>query len=98
MPETSSSSRKHEREPLVKASFNLPQSELDALKQLADRRSTSATQVFRQALASELFLQELADQHSKLLVQDSDRSIQQVVFSQTQTGAARSAQLAAGAA
>lgn len=84
----------HEREPLVKASFNLPESELTALKQLASRRSTSATQVLRQALASELFIQELADRHAKLLVQESDRSIQQVLFAQTQTGAARSAQLA----
>ena len=95
MTETSDSSHQTEREPIVKASFNLPESELNVLKRLADRRSTSATQVLRQAIASELFIQDLAERGAKLLVQDSDKTIQQVVFSQTQTGAARSAQLAA---
>lgn len=82
------------REPVVKASFNLPVSELNALKRLAELRSTSATQVLRQAIASELFIQELAEQGAKILVQDRDKTIQQVLFSQTQTAATRSAQMA----
>jgi hypothetical protein len=39
---------------LVKASFNLPVEELEALRELADRRQTSATQVLREALRTEL--------------------------------------------
>ena len=58
MPENPASSGQTEREPIVKASFNLPESELNGLKRLADRRSTSATQVLRQAIESELFIQE----------------------------------------
>jgi hypothetical protein len=94
MTEGRDPSRQSEREPVVKASFNLPESELNALKRLADRRSTSATQVLRQAIESELFIQELAEHGAKVLVQDSDKTIRQVVFSQTQTAAARSAQMA----
>ena len=44
-----------------KASFNLPVEDLAALKELAIRRHTTSTQVLRQALATELFIQGLVD-------------------------------------
>jgi hypothetical protein len=74
------------RQRIVKASFNLPESELNELKRLAVRRSMSATQVLRQALTSEVFIQELADRGAKLLVQEPNRPIQQIVFAQAQAG------------
>lgn len=68
---------------ITKATFNLPRHELDALRQLADRRSISVTQALRQALVTELYIQSLADHGSKLLVQDPEGSIQELVFNQT---------------
>ena len=76
------------QEPLaefVKASFNFPREELEIAKELASRRRIPVTQVLRQAIASELFLQRLADEDSKVLVQDEDGNVQQVVFNQTQS-------------
>ncbi len=70
---------------IVKASFNFPKEELGGLKELAARRSIPVTQALRQAVASEQFLQRLADEDKKILVQDEDGNLQQIVFSQTQT-------------
>ena len=61
-PVTDTSS--HPRGETKKASFNLPVDDLAALKELASRRHTTATQVLRQALATELFIQNLVDRGS----------------------------------
>ena len=55
------------RNELTKASFNLPADELDDLRRLAARRHTTATQVVRQALQTELFIQSLIDQGARIL-------------------------------
>jgi hypothetical protein len=69
----------------VKASFNLPRAELDLLRELAERRSVSVTQALRQALVSEIFLQEMADEGKSLLVEDPNGPTKEVVFSQTRS-------------
>jgi hypothetical protein len=71
---------------IVKTTVNLPSEELDALKQLAERRSVSVTHALRQAIQTELFVQRLVDQGGTLLVQSADGDLQQLVFSQTQSG------------
>jgi hypothetical protein len=73
-----------QREPIARATFKLPVSELDALKSLARRRSITTTQALRQAISTELFVDELVQRGAKILVQEPDRTIQQVVFSQAQ--------------
>ena len=75
---------------IVKASFNLPRAEFEALKELAERRSETATQALRQALVTEEFVQSLADRGAKLLVQEPgvDRdTLQEVMFAQTRMAA-----------
>lgn len=52
---------------LVKVSFNLPADELARLKALAERRNTTATQVLREALATEAFLQKQVDNGATIL-------------------------------
>jgi hypothetical protein len=58
-----------ERSPsgVTKASFNLPDNELDELRRLAARRHTTATQVVRQSLQTELYIQRLVDQGQRIL-------------------------------
>lgn len=73
-----------ERPEVVKASFNLPKEELESLKRLAMRRSVPVTQALRQAIVSELFLQDLADRGAKLLAKQDGEPLQEIVFSQTQ--------------
>ncbi|MEA2449425.1 MAG: hypothetical protein QOG63_1357 [Thermoleophilaceae bacterium] len=66
---------------LTKASFNFPTDELDELRALADSRSTTATQVVRQALATELYLQGLVDHGARLLARTGREPMQEIVFS-----------------
>jgi hypothetical protein len=68
----------HQR--LVKASFNIPADELEALKELADRRQTSATQVLRESLRTERYIQELVDSGASIMAKFGRRSLQ-LVFS-----------------
>lgn len=50
-----------------KVSFNLPVEEIEQLQRLAAERHTTATQVVRQALSTETFLQDLIDRGGRLL-------------------------------
>lgn len=72
---------------LVKVSFNLPESEFDALKELAERRQTTATQVVREALMTELYVQELVDSGATLIAKIG-RKGRELVFSQMRFGQA----------
>jgi hypothetical protein len=53
---------------IVRASFDLPAGELRTITELAARRRTSATQVVRQAVATESYLQRVIDRGGLLLV------------------------------
>lgn len=66
----------------IRTTVNLPESEYEALKALSDRREISFTHGLRQAIQSELFIQSLVDRGAKLLVQDEQGDVQQLVFTQ----------------
>jgi hypothetical protein len=66
----------------IRTTVNLPEDEYEALKTLADRRQISFTHGLRQAIQSELFIQSLVDRGAKLLVQDEQGDVQQLVFTQ----------------
>jgi hypothetical protein len=66
----------------VRTTVNLPESEYEAMKQLADRREISFTHGLRQAIQTELLIQRLVDQGAKLLVQPEQGDLQQLVFTQ----------------
>jgi len=64
---------------VVKASFNLPRRELDALKRIAAIRGVNATQALRQAIALLAFLTDLP-RDSKFFVRESNGDQREVVF------------------
>jgi hypothetical protein len=66
----------------VKTTVNLPETEYQTLKELAERRQISFTHALRQAIQSELFIQSLVDRSAKLLVQYDDGNLQELVFTQ----------------
>lgn len=70
---------------MVKASFNLPIDELEALKALARRRQTTATQVVRQALSTELYIQGLVDQGADIMAKVGRRA-REIVFAHMRLG------------
>jgi hypothetical protein len=82
---------------VVKASFNIPKDELKALKDLAGRRGIPVTQALRQAIASELFLQEQVDHGKKLIVESDDGDQMQLVFHQSASTRPAKADLGADA-
>jgi len=65
--------------PVVKVSFNLPEDELEQLRELADARRVSVTQALRQAIATEWFLADQPD-GSKVLIESPDGRVREVVF------------------
>jgi len=66
----------------IRTTVKLPENEYEAMKALADRREISFTHALRQALQSELFIQSLVDRGAKLLVQEAQGDVQQLVFTQ----------------
>jgi hypothetical protein len=79
----------------IRTTVNLPEDEYDALKALAGRRQISFTHGLRQAIQSELFIQSLVDQGTKLLVQDQHGDMQQLVFTQAADPATATASVGA---
>jgi hypothetical protein len=69
------------RDHLIKVSLNLPEEEFEALKDLADRRQTSATQVVRESLRTELYIQGLVDSGA-VIIAKLGRRAREIVFSQ----------------
>lgn len=63
-----------------KVSFNFPTDELEVLSDLAERRSTTRTQVLRQALSTERYLQELIDDGARLLFRIGRGPLREIVF------------------
>ncbi|MCW5773292.1 MAG: ribbon-helix-helix protein, CopG family [Rhodospirillaceae bacterium] len=64
---------------IVKVSMNIPKKELDAIKKVASKRGTSVTDAIRRALLMEQFLTEEEEKGNKLLIEDKDKNLRQVV-------------------
>jgi hypothetical protein len=65
---------------VVKLSANLPEGTIKLLRHLAEKRGTTMTEILRRAIETEGFLQEVIAKDGKVLVEDADKKIKQVVF------------------
>jgi metal-responsive CopG/Arc/MetJ family transcriptional regulator len=65
---------------ITKVTVNLPTDTLNALKNIAAKRGTTVTEALRQVIESQNFLQSEMENGSKVLIQNPDRSMQQLVF------------------
>jgi len=63
----------------VKISANLAPEVVAALRDLAEKRGTSMTEVLRRAISMEKFIDDEIDRGGKLLVETADQEIKQVV-------------------
>ena len=63
----------------VKLTVNIPEREMVILRKLATKRDISLTDAVRRAIAMEQFLEEVERDGGKLLVEQPDRTIRQVV-------------------
>lgn len=65
----------------VKVSFNLPEPVVAALKQLAKERNTTVTEVVRNSISNEVFLdRQVRTEGAKVLIETPDRKYREVVF------------------
>lgn len=64
----------------VKTTVNLPQDALDAIGEIATKRGTTMADVIRQAIATEKFLFDTDKAGGKIIIEDKDKSLKQVVF------------------
>ncbi|MDQ6669789.1 MAG: ribbon-helix-helix protein, CopG family [Chloroflexota bacterium] len=64
----------------VKLTVNLPERDMATLRNIAARRDMSMTDVVRRAIAMEQFIEEVESEGGKLLVEQRDRSMRQLVL------------------
>ena len=62
-----------------KVSFSLPQKDINTLKNLASNRGTSMAEVLRRAIAMEEFLASSIAAGGKILIENKDKKVQQLV-------------------
>lgn len=64
----------------VKLSVNLSEETVGALRALAERRGVSMTEVIRRAISDAKYLDDAVREGKKILIEDSDRNIKEIVF------------------
>ena len=65
---------------VIKMSVNLSADVVEVLKALAKKRNTTMTEVLRQAIGTEKFIDEVNENKGKILVEDKKGRIRQLVF------------------
>ena len=64
----------------VKLSANLSRPVANTLKELAERRGVSMTEMLRQAISHEKFFQDAVDQDEKVLVRDRNGNYREIIL------------------
>lgn len=65
---------------VIKMSVNLPVDAVKVLKSLSKKRNVTMTDVLRQAIGTEKFIDEVNEAKGKVLVEDKRGRIRQLVF------------------
>lgn len=68
---------------VFKTSINLSEDAIEDLKQIAEKRKTSVADVIRQAIATEKFVHETTSTGGKILVENKDRKVREVLFARS---------------
>lgn len=64
----------------VRLSANLSLKVANALKELAERRGVTMTEMLRQAISHEKFFQDAVDRNEKVLLRDPDGAYREVIM------------------
>lgn len=65
---------------VIKMSVNLPTETVQTLRDLAEKRNTTMTEVLRQAIGTEKYIDQVSEDKGKVLVEDSEGRVRQLVF------------------
>lgn len=63
----------------VKLSVNLLEEDVNALRELAEKKGTTMTEILRQGIALSKFVQEARTRGEKLLIEDDEKTLRQIV-------------------
>ncbi|HET9016958.1 MAG TPA: ribbon-helix-helix protein, CopG family [Thermomicrobiaceae bacterium] len=66
--------------PVTKLSVNVPDEAIEILKDIAARRHTTMTEVVRDAIAMEKFLDDETRKGNKVLIEDRDHRVRELVL------------------
>lgn len=64
---------------VFKTSVSLPEDSLNSLREIAEKSGTTMAQVLRKAIATEKFLQDTVAEGGKVLIQDKDNTLKQLL-------------------
>lgn len=64
---------------VFKTSVSLPEDSLNSLKEISQKTGTSMAEVLRKAIATEKFLQDTVAEGGKVLIQDKDKTLKQLL-------------------
>ena len=65
---------------VIKMSVNLPADDVKVLKALAKKRRLTMTEVLRQSIGTEKFIDDVNEDEGKILVEDRRGRVRQLVF------------------
>ena len=65
---------------LIKMSVNLSEDVVNILKKMAEERHTTLTEVLRKAIGMEKFVDDIKKENGKILIEDNNGRIREVVF------------------
>lgn len=65
---------------MIKLSVNLSEDVIEALRELAKTRNVTMTEVIRDAIGTEKFLEDARQSNKKILIEDEKGQVRQLVF------------------
>jgi predicted transcriptional regulator len=65
---------------VIKMSVNLPSDDVKVLRELAKKRGTTMTEVIRQAIGNERYMEKVKEEEGKILIEDKKGNVRQLVF------------------
>lgn len=65
---------------MIKTSVILPEESVETLKEIAARTGSSAAEILRRAIDTERLLRQTVDEGGKILIQDKDKSLKQLLI------------------
>ena len=67
-------------EDTIKTSLTLSKEELEVLRRLAEQYGTTVAEVLRNAISAEAFLMEAVDNGARVLLEDKDKVLRELVL------------------
>lgn len=80
VPVRSRKGRPRSAAPAVKTTLNLSEDAVETMHELATARNTTFAEVVRRALALDRYIQEAARDGRRILIEDPDKTLTQLVF------------------